>query len=332
VVEDRHPIIVVTGGVPGEAKEAWIEEFASDRVRFLFADHPLNPAEARNIALREAETNLVAVIDNDVRPRTGWLDALVSCQHDTGAAFVVPIILERPTVIHCAGTDFYIDVVGGARMGHKSLRHFGKPYHDGCNLRRCEIDYGELHCHLSLRQDSIDNLVFDELITEVGEVDVALELRKVGHTIWFEPSAVVLFDRFLGIDEMDIAQYEMKWDPHTMLEGLRHFYEKWGVDATEDGAFSGFLCETNALLGRLPRRFRSNWAIMTSTFVRKGLTATFRAPQSLRFALHKRQYGGAEWDAWISEARRRGRQPVSPALPMLHTDADFADVKVSADG
>lgn len=327
ITDERHPVLVVLGGVPPDMASQLDLRFAP-RVAFRFEDHPLNPSEGRNIGLREATTELVAFIDTDVRPRAGWLEALVVCQRDTGAGIVVPVILERPDVIHCAGNDFYIDVHDGARMGHKTLRYFLKPYHEGSNLRRCEIDYGELHAHLVLRQAAIDLDVFDERITEVGEVDCALAMRVGGYTVWFEPSSVVLFDRFLPIDAADIDQYEMKWDPITMLEGLRVFYEKWGVDATEDGAFSGFLCETNALLGRLPRRVRTEWALRSSTMTRRAISGSLRAIQRARFALHARQYGGAEWDAWIEEARSRGVQPTHPDLPMLRTSCDVPTAAV----
>jgi glycosyltransferase involved in cell wall biosynthesis len=321
VTDPHHPVLVVLGGTDSALRSELEAEFGA-RVQFVWESHPLNQSESRNIGLRTATTELIAFLDSDVRPRAGWLDALAACQADTGAAMVVPVILERDTVIHCAGNDFYIDVVDGAKMGHKTLRYFGKPFHEESNLRRCEIDYGELHCHLMLRQAAIDADAFDERIIEVGEVDSGFSLRTHGYTVWFEPTSVVLFDRFLPIHQSDIAQYESKWDPIVMLDGLKHFYEKWGVDATEDGSFAGFLSETNAYLGRLPRKVRTEWSLAASRFVRRGLSATLKAPQAARFQLHKRQYGGREWDAWIAEARSKGRAPVHPELPMLASTSE----------
>lgn len=88
-----HELIVVAGGVPERLRTRWRRRF-ENQARFVFEDSFLNQAQTRNIGLRMTRTSSAVFIDNDVYVRSGWLEGLVRCQSDTGAAMVVPLILE----------------------------------------------------------------------------------------------------------------------------------------------------------------------------------------------------------------------------------------------
>lgn len=85
-----HELIVVAGGLPEPLRTRWRHRF-ENQARFVFEDAFLNQAQSRNIGLRMTRTSCVVFIDNDVYVRPGWLEALVRCQSDTGAAMVVPL-------------------------------------------------------------------------------------------------------------------------------------------------------------------------------------------------------------------------------------------------
>lgn len=314
---DIDPVVVVLGGVPERLRRELARRFRLPRLRFVYTPEPLDPASGRNLGLAHLETDLVAIVDTDVVPRPGWLDALTRCQLETGAALVVPIMLEREHAIHCAGNDFYIDEVDGVRMGHKELRLFQKPYHDGSNLRRCRSDYGELHCQLVDRRVHLELQAFDEAVLEGGEVDQSLVLRAAGHDVWFEPEAVVLFDRFAPIRVDDIDQYSAKWDTRRVVRGLEHFFEKWGVDLSEHGHFFVFLSDTNALLGKLPRRIKTRWALGTSQLCARLSARAARLPHRTLVRRRRRRWQLDDWQQWVDDVSTRRDVPEHPVLATL---------------
>lgn len=250
---DHHRVIFVAGGVPQHLRARWERRFG-DRVEFVFRDEFINQPQVRNIGLSMATTELAVVSDNDCYPRRGWLEAMVRCQQETGAVMVSPLILEKPTVIHCAGTDLYKNVRGGREYGHKHLRFYKMPYVDGCNLERSPIDYGELHLELVRVRPTLELGAFDERIFEVGEVDSGLTWAKGGHRMFFEPEAVVLFDLGGYIDEDDVRFFDWRWNFDEVARGYQVFEEKWGFDVSEEGSFARFLEDYNAIVGRLARR------------------------------------------------------------------------------
>ncbi len=257
---EGQEIIGVFGGAPKHLQASWLDRFG-ERVRFIFKENFLNQAQARNLALREVKTRLAVVIDNDNITYPGWLDALITCQQETGAGMVVPLILETPHRIHTAGNDLYITYEAGKPFGHKELRFWGKQYGDGCNLERRETDYGELHCLLVEVLPALELQVFDEKILEVGECDCGLAWKKAGRKMLFEPKAVVLYQLGTTITADDIALFCWRWDLRNVLEGYRYFERKWGFDITEHGTFNNFLMNYNRQLGWLPRRIHTEWAL-----------------------------------------------------------------------
>ena len=307
-----HPILAVLGGLSDEMRSALEGQRWADRVDFEFTAAPLNPQEGRNIGLARMSTRLCAFVDSDVLVRSGWLEALYQCQTDTEAAVVVPLILERPTRIHCAGTDLYIDEDDGVRFGFKTLRNEGMPFTNASNLRRSECDYAELHCQLVQRQLAIDLEAYDEAIPEGGEVDNGLVLREAGYSVWFEPAAVVLFDRHAPLTAVDLPHFVKKWDTAEIVDGLRHFNTKWGIDISERGGFINFLSDTNAQVGPLPRRWPSDRALAASQRLGRSLTRLLSSPRTVQRRLQKRRHGAGELQRWVDEVRatQRSTRPV----------------------
>jgi len=276
-----HPVICVAGGVPPHLTAAWTERFA-DRVQFVLEDRFLNQSEVRNRGLERAATRLAVLADNDAYTRTGWLDALVACHRDTGAAMVVPLILEAPNRIHCAGNDLYKNVVDGREMAHKYLRFHGYPHADGCNLERSEVAYGELHLQLVEVAPTRALDAFDERIVEAGEVDSGLTWAAGGHAMWCEPRAVVHFDLDGPLTADDVELFAWRWDLDHVRRGYHVFEEKWGFDMTEEGGFHRFVVNYNASVGRLARLHPSAAALRWGRFARKCSDRFAYVPRRLR--------------------------------------------------
>lgn len=285
-----HPVLFVAGGVPPYLRERWVQRFG-DRVEFHFRDEFINQAECRNIGLTAAQTEFAVVADNDTYPRQGWLEAMVRCQQETGAVMVSPLILQTPTEIHCAGTDLYRHTRDGRDYGHKHLRYYKMPYADSANLERSPIDYGELHLQLMEVAPTLELGVWDEEIFEVGEVDSGLTWAKGGHSMYFEPEAVVLFDLEGPIDESDVAYFAWRWDYDNVNSGYLHFERKWGFDMTEEGSFDNFMVDYNAIVGALARRYPSAFTVKLGVASKKLGDKLVFAPRRARRKLRRAKLG-----------------------------------------
>ena len=291
---DRFPVHVVMGGAPQHLRDAWIAEFG-DRVGFDFPDGFLNQNASRNRVLETLDSRLVFVADNDCYPRPDCLERMVACQVDTGATMVVPLILEEERVIHCAGTDLYINEVDGRPMGHKVLRLSKYPYNDGCNLTRQPVDYGELHLMLVERQPALDLLAFDPIMQEVGEVDSGMTWSGAGLSMFVEPEAVAFFDLHGPMTVDDIDLYLWRWDRELVHDGYERFRQKWGLDITEEGRFEYYMVDHLSQIPLLARRFRSQRILDGSRALRTGIDEAVSLPRRLRNAARRRVHGGGTY-------------------------------------
>ena len=95
-------VIASMGGCPLGLREHLEKTFAS-RVKFIFESGYKNTAQLRNLALAKINTRLAAFLDSDVFVRPGWLEPLIQCQEETGAALVTPLVHDRNNRIHTAG-------------------------------------------------------------------------------------------------------------------------------------------------------------------------------------------------------------------------------------
>jgi glycosyltransferase involved in cell wall biosynthesis len=297
---EPHDLIVVMGGAPERLRSQWQRRFG-DRVRFIFEPSFLNQAQARNIGMRAATTRLAVLMDSDVLVRPGWLRALLDCQRETDAVMVVPVILETETRIHTAGNTLYVNYVNGRAFGHKELRLYGMPYHEGSNLKRERTDYGELHCQLVEIEPTLRLNAYDESLLEAGEVDSGLTWAKAGHTMWFEPAAVVHFQLGAPLTADDIRVFDWRWNMRSILVGYRYFEQKWGIDITEQGRFQRFLYGYNRQLGLLPRLFPSAMALRIQNglarlgWLTRAAFAPLRAPRWLANNFQAWWIGYYEW-------------------------------------
>jgi len=308
------PILAVIGGAPEHLRQSWLRDFG-ERVSFHFEEHFQGTAAARNWGLVKLDTPLAVAMDTDVFVRPGWLEPLLECQAETDAMLVVPLMLERPRLIHCAGNDLYVTRDGEASYGHKVLRLWRFPYVDGANLTRERTDYGELHCQLVKVADTLRLGAYDEKLREVGEVDSGLVWAREGE-LWFEPRSVVHFVEDAPLRAEDVEFYAWRWDMREILEGYRYFAQKWGFDITESGDFKNFLVRRNARLGLLPRRFPSELSLRVSGALYKWgwrLRRLLGLPVEIWEAQRRRALGYDEWPT-LETSRENQQQRSHPTL------------------
>jgi glycosyltransferase involved in cell wall biosynthesis len=291
---ESYDLLVVMGGVPEHLKKKWSARFG-DKVRWLFEPKFLNPSEYRNIGLRETRTRLAVLVENDVYVHPGWLEPLIQCQAETGAAMVVPIVLDEEHEIHTAGNSLFVTYRNGKAYGCKELRYGRQSYFDGCNLEREKTDYGELHCQLVVVETARKLGVYDEKLREVAEVDSGLIWSKAGSEMWFEPKSVVYYHFPTRISRAeDISSFLFKWDTRAIVEGYRYFEEKWQLDITEGGKWPEYLVFLNSKLGLFSRMFPNAFGIFLDRAF-QGLRTVLAFPVKLMRSFRARILQRGAW-------------------------------------
>lgn len=291
--------VAVMGGAPPSVA-AQLRQRYGTKVEFVFGPRLLNAAESRNIGLKHAKTRLAVLMDNDVYVRAGWLPPLVACQIETGAAMVVPVILEAKERVHTAGNDLMITERNGVRYAQKVLRYAKLTYYGNSNLKRSPVDYGELHCQLVEVRTALDLGVYDERLREAGEVDSGLAWAKGRRAMFFEPASVVeyAFPQRITAPE-DIEPFIFKWDMDEIRKGYEVFLEKWGLDITECGNWVRYNVMLNERLGFSSRLLRSKLGLFIDNSYHR-LKKTSRIPGNAWRALKARRLG---YDRWMKSLK-----------------------------
>jgi glycosyltransferase involved in cell wall biosynthesis len=287
-------ILAVLGGAPVSIQKTLAARY-DDKVRFIYGSRLLNPSESRNIGLTESKTRLAILMDNDVLVRPNWLSPLISCQNETGAAMIVPLVLDDEHSIHTAGNDLYITYKDGQSYGCKELRYGNHVFYDSCSLKRERTDYGELHCQLVDVEIARRLNVYDNKLREVAEVDSGLSWAKAGCAMWFEPSAVVHYKIPTRITRVeDIRPFLFKWDTAAIVESYDYFKKKWRMDIGDGGKWPRFLVMFNAKLGFLPRWFPSRAGLFLDECLCRA-RALVRGSGRLLGGLKARMLGSGQW-------------------------------------
>jgi len=234
-------LVYVDGNSPKQVQTYLQEQAIAKGYQLIRTDAYLYPNQARNIGLAAVKTKYVVFIDNDVIVSPGWLEALVNCAEETGAAVVGPLMCQHEPLheeIHFAGGESHIWV---DPKGRRRLRE--KMYHQGqkvtklrSQLERQPTELAEFHCVL-VRRDIFDRLgTLDELLFNTKEhLDFCMSVRALGETVYFEPACLVTYVPGPPLEWSDLHYYMLRWSNAWTLGSLHRLRDKW--ELAEDGYF-----------------------------------------------------------------------------------------------
>ena len=240
-------VVVVDAGSPPRVRDLLRAESARRGFALIREERLLTPNQARNVGLAAAETEYVAFVDNDVLYTAGWLEALVRCAEETGAAVVAPLTcqgLPAHTEIHHAGgtytakgaamDEFVADPPEGGRAFDEVMVAHGEKVADWeGRLQRGVTGMCEFHCVLARRSvfDAIGPL--DEgLLSTKEHIDFSMEVRRAGGEVWFEPASVVTYVfpcRARPLTREDWPFFALRWSDAYGRRSLEHFIRKWDL-------------------------------------------------------------------------------------------------------
>ena len=212
-------LMIIAGGVDTGTKEYLYQvRSEKDDCQLVLGEHILTQAGARNLALEESNERFVCILENDTLVHDDWLPRMLDCMTATGAAVVTPLIWWYRG-IHTAGGTIIEQEKGGKRgIGHRIL------YSGVC---RKQIDYPENHCILIDREKLPGSDLFHDV--EPFDVDLGLTVRRLGLSVFLEPTAEATYMPSPPLEVCDILPYKYRWDPDLWETRNRNFQERWSV-------------------------------------------------------------------------------------------------------
>ncbi len=235
---DPHRLVYVDGGSPPAVRDRLALIAREKGFRLIRTEEYLVPNRARNLGARDADTEYLVFIDNDVIPDPGWLDALVRCADETHAWVAGPVYCigdPRERIVHVAMGEARIEEDGGRRRFHE--RHlFANERLDRIRpqLRRAPCEMVEFHCML-VRRDAYERLgPLDEgLMSALEHVDLCLAVREAKGTVYTEPESVVTYVPPPPFRGDDLRYFLLRWSDAWNRASLERFAEKWRLPADD---------------------------------------------------------------------------------------------------
>ena len=232
-------IVVVDGGSPPEVAGWLARTCATHDLALVRSDRILTPNEARNLGLPLATTEWVAVVDNDAYVEPGWLERLLDCADESGAAAVVPLHLigapghER---VHVAGGDCSVRGADGAARLVETHPFGNEPVTAVAGeTRRRECTLFEFHAVLLRRAALAEVEPLDEGLRSILEhVDLSLRLQERGHRIWYDPTVAITYIPTKPLRGADLWYFVARWSDDWSERSAARFCEQWGLPADDE--------------------------------------------------------------------------------------------------
>jgi GT2 family glycosyltransferase len=217
-----------------------IERDADERgFRVIRLDQFVCQNAARNIALKYADTEFVAFVDNDVWLSKGWLEQLLDCAEATGSAIVGPITMEGPAdsgIVHFIAGDAHI---APTERGNYFVR--SHPFVRGPisalaaqNLIRTQSETLEFHCLLA-RRSLLDRLGdLDEALLTIGDHDdLCMMAGQIGEKVYVEPAVAARYDYLDPLLWSDMFFFLWRWSANRTRKSMKRFADKYQLAADE---------------------------------------------------------------------------------------------------
>ncbi|WP_036483564.1 glycosyltransferase family 2 protein [Myxosarcina sp. GI1] len=233
-------LVYVDGNSPTKVANYLQTQARVKNFQLVRTDCYLAPNKARNLGLSYVKTKYVVFIDNDVILTPNWLQPLVNCAEETGAAVVGPLMCQNKPlheIVHFAGGESHIvtDVNGKQHIREKMYKQGQKVAEVRPQLKRMPTELTEFHCML-VRTKIFEQIgTFDEAMLNTKEhLDFCMLVTAAGETVYFEPDSIMTYVQG-SLELSDIHYFMLRWSNAWTVNSLEHLRQKWDLET--DGYF-----------------------------------------------------------------------------------------------
>ena len=235
-------LVYVDGNSPSKVQRYLQASALEKKFKLIRTEYYLYPNQARNIGLAHVKTKYLVFVDNDVIVSPGWLEALVQCAEETGAAVVGPLMCQNEPVheiVHFAGGQSHIwqDKTGRQRLREKMYSQGQRVAELRDQLQRQPTELAEFHCVLVRTEifQRIGGALDEKMLNTKEHLDFCMSVREVGGSVYFEPASLVTYVPGPPLEWTDLHYYMLRWSNAWTMDSLRHLRDKWNL--AEDGYF-----------------------------------------------------------------------------------------------
>ena len=229
-------VVVVEGASPANVRKELLSLQKLRSFKLISKDYFITPNEARNIGLKNVDSEYIVFADNDIVYQANWLKHLYENAQQFNSDFVAPLICIGPPIarkIHHAGGDLVIvpNVNTGRFIVSERHRLMNQPI-ESIQEKSLSINTHivEFHCFLA-RRKSIETIGgFNELLITREQIDFGLRNQVLGNRVTFESKAVVTYMAYRSTLKEDLSYHIFRWSQPLAERSLLHFQETWQVD------------------------------------------------------------------------------------------------------
>lgn len=232
-------LIYVDGNSPRKTRDYLRTKLAGrPDTSLLRFDHYIGPMYARNIALKQVDTKYVAMVDNDVYLKPGWLEALYRCAQEEQAEAVVPLVTvggPQSDIIHVSSGESGIkrNSKGASYFHNKQDWEWYKVTEVPEPLVRRQTELLENHCVLAHTEVIRAFGGFDDnQCNMVNNIDLSMLFMSQKAKTMFEPEAQVVY--LLGPDVpttwSDLPYWYLSWSEKWTRQYFKLMANKYQVD------------------------------------------------------------------------------------------------------
>jgi GT2 family glycosyltransferase len=265
-------LIYVDGNSPAHIRSCLEAEAGNRGFVLVQTDYYLFPNQARNIGLARVDTEFAVFLDNDIVVSPGWLEPLLACAEETGAAAVAPLIcIGRPlheNIHNGGGRTFVTEEREGAILTrsfrnkdtHGGTRYEGKVSLLGDGIHRGRWDYVEFHCMLVRSEVIACTGPLDEGLMSTREhIDFCMMVTRCGGKVYMEPGSIVTYLPELP-ERSDLEFFMLRWSDKWHYASMERFGRKWEFDEVKykEPGYRRERAYLNPFLNKLPIVARSN--------------------------------------------------------------------------
>lgn len=197
----------------------------------------LLPIQATNRLVRASETDVLALVQNDVMVGDNWLDPVLADLNDApDVDYVSPEIMEarafpiKPdtkVVYHFNPARSQFVDQGDGNLVSDVRRVPGRDPGIEINQPR-RIEHLEEHAFFGRTASFQEVYPFPEHLNTREQIDMALRMREARQVILFDPRSTVTYIE-VPLEQAEVPNYLKRWDPKIGQQSNDYVQSTWGL-------------------------------------------------------------------------------------------------------